>query len=77
MYIKKELIDIFKNDLCKDQREIKVYDSESSSSGKVLRKFNTSMEEYENEIKVIDYLIKEGVTGIPRVINHNFNDNIP
>lgn len=77
MNIERKLIDIFKNDLCKDQREIKVFESKSSSSGKVLRKFNTSIEEYKNEIKVIDYLINEGLTGIPRIIEHNFNDSTP
>ena len=79
MVISKDLITIFKDDLCKDQREMKVLcDTEGvSSSGMILRKYNTSVEEYNNEIKVIDYLCAQNVGGIPRVLRHGFEGQVP
>lgn len=80
MNISKKLIDIFKDDLCKDQREMKVFcdESRNSGSGMIMRKYNTTIEEYNNEIKVIDYLSSfEGVNGIPRVLCHGFEGEVP
>ncbi len=79
MDISKKLIDIFKDDLCKDQREIKVFrdDKNLSRSNMIMRKYNTSMEEYKNEIKVIDYLCAQDIQGIPKILGHGFECGVP
>ncbi len=80
MNFSKEIIDVFKNDLCKDQREMKVFcdEARNSVSGMIMRKYNTTIEEYNNEIKVIDYLSSvEGLNGIPRVLCHGFEGDVP
>ncbi len=70
MKIAKELITIFRDDLCKDQREITIMHDTvgKSSTGKIMRKYNTSVEEYNNEIDVINFLISNGITGIPKIV---------
>lgn len=79
MNFSEKLIEIFKQDLCKDQREIALLNDvyKNSISGKIMRKYNTSVEEYNNEVNVINYLLKEGILGIPRVLGHGFENNIP
>lgn len=79
MNFSKELIDIFKDDLCKDQREMKVFRDMNgcSVSNLILRKHNLSLEEYRNEINVIDYLSSYGIQGIPRILEHGFVGGVP
>ena len=79
MEISKVLIDIFKDDLCKDQREMKVFcdTNELSTSKMIMRKYNMSVDEYRNEIEVIAHLCSQGITGIPKVLGHGFEGEIP
>lgn len=67
MIFSKEAIKLFRDDLCKDQREIEISPHADSISGKVMRKYNTSNEEYDAEIKVINYLLKAKVGCVPRI----------
>ena len=79
MFFEKRLVDTFKNDLCKDQREIKILpcSKKESISQKIMRKYSTSFEEFENEISVINFLRTNNVNGIPRVISSGKEDNVP
>lgn len=69
MEIAKELIDIFRNDLCKDQREIKIItNAPNSSTNKIMRKYNLSSEEFDDEKSVITFLRSRGIDGIPNIL---------
>lgn len=67
MNFSKEVIRLFRDDLCKDQREIEISPYADSISGKVMRKYNTSKDEYAAEINVINFLLKENVGCVPRI----------
>ncbi len=64
----KESLKIFRNDLCKDQREIEIL---SYSSNKLIRKYNTSLDEFESEYKVLDYLLRKNIN-VPRIFGKGY-----
>lgn len=69
MYIDKALIKIFRDDLCKDQREIKIItEVNQSSTNKLMRKYNLSAEEFDNEKSVLNYLHLHNMGGIPKIL---------
>ena len=70
MLVQNRWLEVFRNDLCKDQREIEIFrvDRSISRSGLVLRKHSTSVEEYYNEQNVISFFEKEKIEGILRII---------
>lgn len=75
MNISKELITVFRDDLCKDQRKIEIIEDNKgiSRTGYVMRKYSSSTQEYENEQNVISYLIKLGMDGIPKILSYGKN----
>ena len=77
MRVDKKFLKIFRDDLCKDQRDILVISSRKSRTGKKIRKFSTSNDENVDEIDVLNYLQEQGVTGIPRVLEKNDNADKP
>lgn len=70
MVISKATIKAFRDDLCKDQREIQIISDTSSQSntGFIVRKYSTSIEEFKNEIDVMTCLANDGLQNIPSVI---------
>ncbi|MDE6285333.1 MAG: hypothetical protein K2M17_06260, partial [Bacilli bacterium] len=71
-----DLIQTFRDDLCKDQREIKVMDvsRDYSITGKVMRKFSNSIDEFHNEIDVMAFLREAGMQGIPKILSVGEDD---
>lgn len=72
MVISKATIQAFRDDLCKDQREIKIISDPTnlSKSGLIVRKYSTSIEEFKNEIDVMTYLLNDGLSNIPSIIGY-------
>lgn len=69
MVIGKTTIQAFRDDLCKDQREIQIISDSynRSKSGLIVRKYSTSIEEFKNEMDVMTHLSKDGLNNIPLV----------
>lgn len=70
MVISKATIQAFRDDLCKDQREIKIISdvTNRTKTGLLVRKYSTSIEEFKNEVDVMTYLSSDGLDNIPSVI---------
>ncbi len=79
MYIKKEVLEIFRCDLCKDQRKIVIMNNYNKlyPTEKIMRKYNFSKDEFEEEKGVINFLSRKGITGIPSIIETGVEKNIP
>jgi hypothetical protein len=72
MYIKPDLIELFRHDLCKDQRLLEVLPMEISACEKgckILRKHSTNLAEHKNEFSAMEFLRNNGITGIPHFLN--------
>ncbi|MDE7264022.1 MAG: hypothetical protein K2N64_05125 [Anaeroplasmataceae bacterium] len=70
MKFSKEILKLFRDDLCKDQREIEILPYPDSISGKIMRKYNTSKEEYATEIEVINFLLQSKAGCVPRIFGN-------
>lgn len=72
MNISPHIISLFRDDLCKDERLLEVLDcgymNEDGQPQKILRKHSTSLAEHINERSVIEFLLSNGMSGIPRFI---------
>lgn len=77
MLVQNRWLEVFRNDLCKDQREMEILnvDKSISRSGLVLRKHSNSIDEYINELNVIDFFEKEKIDGILKIIQTQNGDN--
>ena len=78
MAMQEQLLDLFRKDLCKDQRKLEVIDADSTlrmQTTKIIRKHSTTYDEHLNEVSVMDYLRDNGITGIPKFL-HNTQKSI-
>lgn len=73
-----DLIKMFRDDLCKDQRRMEVLSDSGqlSVTGKIMRKFSTSFEEFRDEVDVINFLNNAGISGIPKILSHVNKGNV-
>lgn len=70
MKISNTILKSFRDDLCKDQREIRIlFDkTHTSQTGLILRKYSSSLQEFENEIDVINHFQNDELKNIPAII---------
>ena len=68
MRIQQEILKAFREDLCKDQREMQIIDDKKSKTGSIVRKYSTSQNEFNNEKSVMKYLAEAGIV-VPAVLS--------